>query len=213
MRFEDWEPIYLRILSDMGYSQEEDERAARVLASTNTIKQAFTALDIDAFFRDQTVTIIGAAPGLEDVLQQCLPGGRIVAAGSATEFIMEAGIIPDMVVTDLDGDMRFQMKAFQKGAIPIVHAHGDNIPLIEKYVPQLGRPFLGTTQSSPFPPLQNWGGFTDGDRAVCMAAHHRARICLLGFDFQNPRGNSSEERAVKQCKLKWAESIIQLCMD
>lgn len=213
MRFEEWEPIYRNILCDMGYNHEEDERSANVLASHVKQQETLTTRDVELFFKGQTVNIVGAAPGLELVLENGLPPGKVVAAGSATRWMLEAGILPDMVVTDLDGDVEFQMEAFDRGAIAVIHAHGDNILSIEKYVPQLKKPLLGTTQSQPFPPLKNYGGFTDGDRAVCMASHHGARIRLIGFDFQNPREDCKYERAVKMKKLKWAERIIHLCMD
>ena len=43
---------------------------------------------------------------------------------------------------------------------------------------------IGTTQTNPFNKIQNFGGFTDGDRGVFLASHFDAKkIILFGMDF------------------------------
>ena len=34
---------------------------------------------------------------------------------------------------------------------------------------------IGTTQTTPFNKIQNFGGFTDGDRGVFLASHFEAK--------------------------------------
>jgi len=58
--------------------------------------------------------------------------------------------------------------------------------------------------------LRNYGGFTDGDRAVCIAEHFgAARVTLAGFDFDNPIPDTPS----KLRKLAWARKIIGMRAD
>ena len=70
-------------------------------------------------------------------------------------------------------------------------------------------PVVLTTQSVPENTVLNFGGFTDGDRAVCIAQELGARRVLLeGFDFEHPNPKPGSDPAVKLRKLAWAERII-----
>ena len=60
-----------------------------------------------------------------------------------------------------------------------------------------------------FRSVVNYGGFTDGDRAVCIARHFGAKEILMeGFDFENPRLRRGDDFEMSSKKLKWAERII-----
>jgi len=208
MRYEDWEPTYLEILEDFGFSREEDERAARMLVDLAKRK----SLCFEECLRQaigSTATVCGHGPNLEADLALIGPIGSIFAADGATGVLMRSKIRPDIVVTDLDGEIAPQQLANRQGAIAVLHAHGDNIARLKSAVPGfVGRVTL-TTQSKPFGPLRDFGGFTDGDRAVEMARHFGAtRILLLGFDFRNPRPKAGSDDAIKRRKLNWAERII-----
>ncbi|MBT8173598.1 MAG: DUF115 domain-containing protein, partial [Nitrosopumilus sp.] len=97
-------------------------------------------------------------------------------------------------------------------SIFVVHAHGDNIEKLK-----LAKKFkncIGTTQSNPFSKIQNFGGFTDGDRGVFLANHFKAKkIILFGMDFGNRIGKFSNtkktERKTKLMKLKKGESLLE----
>jgi len=74
---------------------------------------------------------------------------------------------------------------------------------------------MGTTQGDPesYDHLHNFGGFTDGDRAVYLADRFNARtISLIGFDFTNEVGEYSfakrKNREIKLKKLQWCKSLI-----
>ena len=68
----------------------------------------------------------------------------------------------------------------------VVHAHGDNVPLIKRWIPRFEGPLVLTTQSRPFEGMYNFGGFTDGDRAVFAADElGAAGITLAGFDLDD----------------------------
>ena len=69
--------------------------------------------------------------------------------------------------------------------------------------------FPSTTQSFQFGKVRDYGGFTDGDRAVELARHFGTTdILLLGFDFGNPKKKEKGDVQVKLRKLFWAHHII-----
>ena len=91
----------------------------------------------------------------------------------------------------------------------MIHAHGDNIEALKRYVPLFSGKVMGTTQVRPFGLLHNFGGFTDGDRAVLMARHFSATdIRLIGFNFEEPRPKEGREIGTKRKKLSWARRLI-----
>jgi len=206
MRNEDWDPIYCEILKDMGYDRASDENAARVLKALMVNADLIT--DDELTVKD-TVSIFGAADSLKSDIEKRRPEGTLISAGSATSSVMSMGIIPDVIVTDLDGDIQSQIETSKKGAVTLIHAHGDNIDLIMQHAKEFTGKVILTTQSKPDLVLYNFGGFTDGDRAVCFARHMGAKkILLYGFDFDNPSSKAGSDPSVKKRKLQWAKRII-----
>ena len=136
---------------------------------------------------------------------------KIVADG-ATKAIIENGLKPDIVVTDLDGDIKSLKKAGRTKTIMVVHAHGDNSERINlvKYFKNC----IGTTQAKPIGIIKNFGGFTDGDRCVFLANHFKAKkIILLGMDFGTRIGkyskNKVDNRAIKIAKLHRGKKLLE----
>lgn len=214
MRFEAWEPLYLEILDDFGFSRERDEEAGRTLfdllesgPDSSKILAATSKL-----VRCQFVVICGNAPTLTDEIKSFLSSRSqqkyvFIAADGATSVLLKAGVVPEIIVTDLDGCMDDILRANERGSIVVMHAHGDNQDLLREYVPQL-RNVIGTTQSRPQPGLYNFGGFTDGDRAVFFARCLEAsEIKLIGFDF-----NDMSVTPRKHKKLAWAKRLIELAL-
>ncbi len=205
MDYDDWGPYYAKILEQFGYSRAEDERAARILSDRLGGVRAGPA-DLNQLLRGQAVTVAGNAAALEGELGRI--SGVVLAADEATSVLATHEIHPDAIVTDLDGLVEDQIRANRKGAIAVVHAHGDNIPAIERWAPRFEGPTVATTQAEPFEGVHNFGGFTDGDRAVLLAAHFGARsIRLVGFDFTRPN-RKDVPAEVKQRKLEWAYILI-----
>lgn len=207
MDMSEWEPLYEEILKDFGYSRSEDEASARLLKTL--MQNADLIDDEDIEFTDEAVVVGPASPNLDGLI-----GRTVVAAGSATECLMRGGIVPDIVVTDLDGDIKCQIYASEKGAITFIHAHGDNADLIREYAKRFTGPVVLTTQSRPDNVIRNYGGFTDGDRAVCMLRTLGVRtVELRGFDFENPVQKDGTDMDAKRRKLKWAQRIISMFGD
>lgn len=209
MLIQEWEPLYERILVEMGYNRHDDEECASILVRS-VPKERLINLEVLKKLLSKEVTIFGAGPSLESILHHRSFKGTLVAAGSAIEQLMEAGILPSILVTDLDGDIGYQLEVSALGAITVIHAHGDNKHLIERYASEFSGPVVLSTQSIPKSPLINLGGFTDGDRAACLAAHFGASIDLVAFEYDSPREMNSIEREVKLKKLTWAKYIIDL---
>jgi 2-amino-4-hydroxy-6-hydroxymethyldihydropteridine diphosphokinase len=215
VKFVTWFPYYQDIRKKMGYSTEEDQKAASVLS--NLIKRKFLPSSIlDKKIRDKRVLAIGAGPNLDlhiSFIKKNRSFVKIVADG-AVQFLIENNIKPDIVVTDLDGDPRFLLKAEKLGAIMVIHAHGDNVDLIKKYIPKF-RKIIGTTQVMPIKHVYNFGGFTDGDRCVFLAEEFGAKdIVLVGMLFDDNIGKYSkqiiDDVKIKKEKLQIAKRLLQI---
>jgi 2-amino-4-hydroxy-6-hydroxymethyldihydropteridine diphosphokinase len=207
MEFQFWEPIYTEILDDFGFSRVRDEEAALLLSELLKDKKGDLA-EVAHRLNGRAAVICGNAPSLAEELGD-LPERdyTFVAADGATAVLLRKGIVPDIVVTDLDGPFDAIRSASLMGSIIVVHAHGDNLDALQRYVPQLERA-VGTVQCQPPEGLYNFGGFTDGDRCFFLArALGAASIKLLGFDFDDPCVTPR-----KQKKLLWAKRLIDLAL-
>lgn len=204
----EWEPLYRGILEDMGYDRAADEACVRVLTAV-TLNSDLIDDDEAAAFFGPVATVFGDADRLEQDISSHPPEGTLIASGSAVARLMSVGIRPDVVVTDLDGEIGPQLEASSQGSLTFIHAHGDNQDLVRAYAGSFRGPVVLTTQSTPTNVVSDFGGFTDGDRAVCIAeAFGARRIILEGFDFSRPRAKDGSDPAVKLRKLAWAERII-----
>lgn len=206
MDFQTWEPIYERVLADFGYPRQADERAARILSSLadNSSHPDMLREAIDG----KDVSICGAAATLKQ--ETAAIADVVIAADDATSTLLSCGIQPDVVVTDLDGDVDDQVQASERGSITVIHAHGDNVPALRRHVLRFTGPVVPTTQAAPFDGVYNFGGFTDGDRAYFLAKTCGATsITLLGFDFEHPARKPGKDPAAKRKKLRWARHLIE----
>lgn len=208
MEWPEWEPVYLEILSDMGYDRLEDESCVRVLKAVTLNSDLITEDEAAGYF-GETATVFGDAPCLESDISDLPPEGTIISSGSAVHRLLDLGIVPEVVVTDLDGDIGAQLEASSGGALTFIHAHGDNQDLVRTYAGSFKGPVILTTQSRPENTVFDFGGFTDGDRAVCIAQSFGARrVILEGFDFEDPNPKAGSDMSVKLRKLSWARRII-----
>lgn len=215
MEFEIWERYYRQIINDMGYSEEKDMESARLLAEMLKKKKLVKEEDVRRLLFEKDVFVIGSAPQVERDLKEVELRGTIIAADGATTKIKKIGRIPDIIVTDLDGIVEDQIFANERGSIVLIHAHGDNIELIKRWVLLFPGLLMGTTQCKPIHPLKNYGGFTDGDRCVFLADHFGAsRICILGMGRDmHTEENMNEIITIDKRKLKkftWANVLIAL---
>jgi len=206
MEFSRWEIYYDQILADFGYSREEDERAARVLSGLLEGRSS-AADDLRVMIEGKVVTVAGDAESLGQEVDSL--AGVVISADEATSVLLAHDVVPDAFTTDLDGKIEDLVRANLQGAVAIIHAHGDNIDALREHVGKFEGQVIGTTQAEPSEGIFDFGGFTDGDRAVFIADHFGAEeIRLAGFDFENPR-KKDKDLKVKARKLDWAYVLIQ----
>jgi hypothetical protein len=161
--------------------------------------------ELKVLIEGKDILVCGNAPVLAQELELINPADFvIIAADGATAVLVDKGIIPDVIVTDLDGDVEKEIIANKAGSIMVVHGHGDNIDKLHTYAPKLNR-IIGSTQAAPLENVFNFGGFSDGDRCAYLAKEFgAASITLLGFDFDDENVNP-----IKKKKLKWARLLIE----
>jgi len=205
MLYEEWKDYYHLILEDFGFDKRRDELSAKLLSELLAGEETKTE-ELQDLIGNRIVTVAGDGPNLEKEIEGVK--GVLIAADEATSVLLEDGKIPDIIMTDLDGKVEDLVNANERGAIVIIHAHGDNQDEIKRFAGQFRNKVMGTTQSLPFDNIHNFGGFTDGDRGVFLADHFGAlEINLIGFDFDNPR-EKGKNVEMKKKKLNWAYVLI-----
>ena len=218
MIYKNWKPIYKEILKDFNFQEEKDILAADILNKLLHKKENCTLGKLEELIFGKEIAVFGAGHSLKKSIfsyKKEYENKLKIAADGATSALIENDILPDIIVTDLDGKLLDQLKANLEGSILVIHAHGDNIEKIKEYVPKFRGNVLGTTQTDPRPyeNLHNFGGFTDGDRASFLANNFNAKkITLFGFDFDGKIGKYSfldnKDKNIKLKKLKWCEFLI-----
>ncbi|MEM0129173.1 MAG: 6-hydroxymethylpterin diphosphokinase MptE-like protein [Thermoplasmata archaeon] len=214
MEYARWAPVYERIRVDFGFAWAREEAAAADLrrrlppdALRRPLERATERL------RGRTVVVVGNAPGAgaPPVWRLRLPPAdlAIVAADGATAPCLRAGLVPEVVVTDLDGPVASEVTANHRGALVVIHAHGDNRAAIADWAEAFPGAVAGSWAGAPSEGLLNVGGFTDGDRAAYLAEHGGASSILLwGFDFERVSEVDPVRADRKRAKLGWAARAL-----
>jgi hypothetical protein len=214
----EWRPWYTKILDAFGYSQSKDQLAADVL-SRLIVHKAIDIHQLKTLLMNKPTLVFGAGPSLKEDLQEIVRVNllkkwiSISVDGATSAFLKLVKVVPKIVVTDLDGDINDLLRADELGAVLVIHGHGDNIDRLQKYVPKF-RHVIGTTQVNPRPNVYNFGGFTDGDRAVFLATAMKAKaVALAGMDLGSVIGEYSKKHVrsvdVKILKLKFCKELLE----
>jgi len=197
-----WKKRYFSILKELNYSEKKDKEATIILDSI--LKKTDTIEKVRKLIEGRTVFVIGSGPSLSIAIPKLKKFKKSIkiAADSSLKLLVDNEIIPDIIVTDLDGDEDTIKKISKTKSIFVIHAHGDNIEKLQM-VKKI-KNCVGTTQTNPFNKIQNFGGFTDGDRGVFLASYFDAKkIILFGMDFGNQIGKfSNTKRSDRDIKLK-----------
>ena len=212
-----WLHHYDAIRSLMGFSLRRDLEAAAVMESLMRRARAegrYVKLEsLCSLVSKRTVCIVGLSRSVYREASYIRYCSIIVAADGATTYLLEQGIKPHMVFTDLDGRAEDLLQAVESGSTAVVHAHGDNIDRLVTLVPRFTR-VHGTVQAWK-PGLQNvtlLGGFTDGDRAFTFAVACSAkRVLMLGMRFWDKVSRYSKpwlDRDVKPWPQKRLKLVI-----
>ncbi|MHA2500480.1 MAG: 6-hydroxymethylpterin diphosphokinase MptE-like protein [Candidatus Hodarchaeales archaeon] len=227
MQWANWEVFYKDIIAKLRIDSETDYETTKILQHyfRDQKEQVQSRLRQLRELCRKMCIIFGAGPSLAIDLANCLHADilssctTITADGATSEFIRR-DIAPNIIVTDLDGDMNHIEAAARKGSILVVHAHGDNEEKINTWIPRLLQFHpIPTTQVEPMPPIENFGGFTDGDRAAFMAVDCGCTtLALAGFDLGDVVGHVSKpdlsEDVIatprKKLKLEIAAELLQV---
>ena len=218
MDITDWAIWYEKIALTFGFDRNEDQRATSLLSELIRNK-AIKPNEIRNLLKNQSVLILGAGPSLKKDLQKIKESNllekfvSITVDGATTAFFEFIKKPPQIVVTDLDGRIDDQILASKLGSIIVIHGHGDNIEQLLKFIPKFRR-VLGTTQVEETKNVYNFGGFTDGDRAVFLAVAMDVQLIILaGMDLGEDIGEYSKiivkykERKIQ--KLKFCKELLE----
>ena len=212
MTIRGWKTQFKEIRKEFGYLEKDDLISAKKLDSL--LKGKNSKRQFQNMIQGKTVLIVGAGPSLTKSLKYIKKSKDVtkIVADGAVRALLEKNIKPDILVTDLDGDLK-SIEKIGKTKIPIiVHAHGDNYEKLE-IVKKL-KNVIGSTQTRKIGKIENFGGFTDGDRCVFLAEYFNAnKIVLIGMDFGQKIGKYSKHRIVnrkiKIKKLKFGKKIVE----
>ncbi|MGC8497815.1 MAG: 6-hydroxymethylpterin diphosphokinase MptE-like protein [Thermoplasmata archaeon] len=205
MNYTDWKKYYYLILKEFRFDAQNDVNSSKTLSGI--LKSNYLKRDnLADILKDREVVVIGASKAMS-ISRSYMNSKVLICADSAIYKLLDRDIIPDIVVTDLDGPINDLIYASKNGAIMGVHAHGDNIGKLElvRYFSVL----YGTTQAEPLSNIYNFGGFTDGDRSVFLAHEFKSKkILLTGFDFDNVSYKDNLNLEQKKKKLRFAQFLI-----
>jgi hypothetical protein len=223
----DW---YQKILESFHFSHEDDLKARDLLFKLKKHSNPENLIQkIRTEQQRKSILFFGAGPNLERHLGQIslqIHKNRshffITAADGSANGLRIANLMPDLIISDLDGISLEDLTYFlQKGVIVIIHGHGDNIIKIQEFssIIQKSNSIMCTTQTEAKYPIFNPGGFTDGDRGVFLL-HHLADsqkvFWLFGYEFGEYIGSFSKKgfthskpiTILKKKKLKFAQELL-----
>ncbi|MHA1755027.1 MAG: 6-hydroxymethylpterin diphosphokinase MptE-like protein [Candidatus Odinarchaeia archaeon] len=203
---------YPRIKSDLGFNEELDLKSAKILSGkinhVNNIVKASTLL------KNRNILIFAPGPSLEMCIKIIKKLKIIkrdittIAVDGAFNALIKYRLQPDIIVTDLDG-INVENRYLKNIEVMFIHAHGDNIPLVEKLPDYIIEKAVGTCQVDHTQPnMYNIGGFTDGDRAICLCEIFKVKQAyLIGMDFGDIEGVYSKPYTKKERKVSRSKRI------
>ncbi len=176
--------------------------------------------------RPTEVAVLGAAVEAEEVLRVLERPVLLVAADGSAGVL---STLPDStaerawsrlacVVSDGDGGQGI-IEAVKRGIPVFLHAHGDNVAEWESLLEiaagaSTPSPLVLTHQTpATIPGMHNPGGFTDGDRAVCMIRSMgvpKESITMLGTRTDVVgRWSGVTDAETKMEKLQWMDKVLR----
>jgi len=211
MKWKLWHPRYERIAERLDIDKTADEKAA---AEFEKLLPKPKIAGLKKIVCGKECVVLGAGPSLDADLKKLETAGYLnkvlISADGATSAVLKYRA-PDIVVTDLDGKVGDQLKAWGSGSWMVIHAHADNAAQAQDIAPRLKKNVIGTTQTRPFGKLFNFGGFTDGDRAAFLAYELGAsKIYLAGMDLGTKIGRYSAKKNTERkiIKLKICRELL-----
>jgi len=222
-----WCEVYDAIRGLLKFSRRDDCFAARVaesLAYRAHLEGSLLSLDqVCASIESRDTCIAGGSSSLVLFLDELTSCDAVISVDGATTILSKHGILPRIIVSDLDGAWSWLINAATQGSILAVHVHGDNYPYAVQFLTSnsfskiiVSHQCPGHGRYSVFIP-----GFTDGERALGLALLCSPRsIILYGMRTWEKVGHWSKPWLrvdtkpwpLKVRKLRIAEFIIELFM-
>ena len=99
-----WMEKYSHIIKEFKYSEKKDRKSALILNSI--LEKSNVNEKISSLVKGKTVFVIGSGPSLSTAIPKLKNFKKSIkiAADSSIKPLLENGIIPDIIITDLDGD-------------------------------------------------------------------------------------------------------------
>ncbi|MCL4438976.1 MAG: DUF115 domain-containing protein [Candidatus Thermoplasmatota archaeon] len=205
MNIREWLPIYSGICQELSINPADDFLSSVRLSAILDQRPP----KIPQELMGKEVSIFG--PALKKYEELKSNELTVVADSGIGAFLSIYRRNPDIIVTDLDGDISMIKRCSAEGTLLFVHSHGDNMGAIHDVVPTIEGNIIGTTQNFPLHNIRNYFGFTDGDRSVFIAMALKAcSITIHGFDFASPAVKESTRMDRKKEKLKIAERLVSI---
>ena len=109
-----WKKKYSDILKEFKYSEKKDNESAIILNSI--LKKSNVNEKISNLIKDKSVLVIGSGPSLSTAIPELVKNKKSIkiAADSSIKLLLENGIIPEIIITDLDGDEKSLKKVSKK---------------------------------------------------------------------------------------------------
>jgi hypothetical protein len=216
-----FELFYPRIQEILKFDRARDELSRDLLSDLLSKKETDSLNKVQKFIHGNQVVMFGAGPslesdlaGLRDFIEEKHP--TVVAADGAADALYDQEIKPAIIVSDLDSCSWSSLNKNSHYGHVFVHAHGDNMNLVEDLVPKLGSNVSGTTQVTPSKNAMNYGGLTDGDRACYITCNFEpSSLIIAGMDFGNLEGrysinkHSSEANPSRSAKLSLGKESLE----
>jgi uncharacterized Rossmann fold enzyme len=218
LSWKEWVPHYEKIVTALGIDRKLDEVARNKIAQLSLQTKHPTLEQIKTELTGKKVVVFGAGPSLDVDIEQMIEKipnrAKLVkiAADGATSGLLNHRVLPNVIVTDLDGDWTDLLAASRLGSMLIVHAHGDNLEILDRVTSF--KQFLPTTQVEEIDGVMNFGGFTDGDRAAFFAsAFAPEMVALAGMDLGSEIGRYSQihKKSIqrKRIKLRICKELLE----
>ena len=203
MKAVDEELIFIQdeIRESFGWSLDSDIDSAKLLVSKCKNSEPNVRFE-------GKVTVVGAAaePGVKTQFPTVVADGAIGAIADLSSVAL--------IVTDGDGTPHIE-KALNKGIPICLHAHGDNVESwndILSLIDDEQEIYLTHQTPMTIGGMHNPGGFTDGDRAVCIAfALGANEVELVGFSTEDVgQWSGVTDKKRKLIKLQWMSKVLNI---
>ncbi len=219
------------IRSEFGWSLDKDLYVAKWLVNELVCSAPYrrSLLDLnktwdnirrELFSHSGSIAIVGAAVEIDEIEDAMKKGCRFIVADGSGEIFSDLedpkegwdSVIG--VVSDGDGGTGLSL-SIDNNIPMIIHAHGDNQESLRRLITRVRDLPISITHQTPFSidGMVNPGGFTDGDRAVCIVVSMGVSvsdIVLLGTRSDvvgKFSGATDPER--KLLKLRWMKRILE----